>query len=275
MKSSPTPFSRVRARLLAQCRCAAAVTLVLDYDGTLVGLHPNPAMPRLSPRERACLARLRAHPQVQLCIVTGRAIGDIERRVRLANVYYIGNHGVEIRYRGQWLFAPRPAWTRSMVRISQAVHRHPFLRTLLIETKGPVLAVHFRGRPRAQWKSIRRRVRQQLRPFATSGFRLHDGKGLVELRPATIQSKGWAVRHLIQRGALPPMRNGHVLIAIGDDRTDETMFRVLSAQAVTVHVGRHVTAARYRMATMQQVWRFLRELAETLERPLTRPSAGS
>jgi trehalose 6-phosphate synthase/phosphatase len=48
--------------------------------------------------------------------------------------------------------------------------------------------------------------------------------------------------------------------AIGDDRTDEDLFRALPASSATVVVGTRPSCARFRVADHREVRRILREL---------------
>ena len=51
-----------------------------------------------------------------------------------------------------------------------------------------------------------------------------------------------------------------VIVAIGDDRTDEELFRALPASSFTVAVGRPLTAAVFRLDDHRAVRRVLRSL---------------
>jgi len=51
-----------------------------------------------------------------------------------------------------------------------------------------------------------------------------------------------------------------VIVAIGDDWTDEELFRALSSSAITVAVGRSSTSAAYRLDDYRSVRRMLRSL---------------
>jgi trehalose 6-phosphate synthase/phosphatase len=54
-------------------------------------------------------------------------------------------------------------------------------------------------------------------------------------------------------------------VIIGDDATDEYMFRAFRGRGVTVVVGRTKSSARWRIARQSDVPRFLESICETRE----------
>src|SRR5690606_9612480 len=85
-----------------------------------------------------------------------------------------------------------------------------------------------------------------------------SGKKVIEVRAAEA-NKGRFVRWFLENGS--DHRND-VIVAIGDDETDEDMFEALPEHAVTVKVGSGTTRARYRVAEQHQVLPLLQRLAE-------------
>ena len=51
------------------------------------------------------------------------------------------------------------------------------------------------------------------------------------------------------------------VMAIGDDHTDEDIFKALPPTAITIKVGSHITAARYFIGDFVDVRVFLKELS--------------
>ncbi|HMP16359.1 MAG TPA: trehalose-phosphatase, partial [Gemmatales bacterium] len=76
---------------------AEQVLLGLDFDGTLVPIQERPETCHLTVSQRAILERCAALPGVTACIISGRSLADIERRLQLPGWHYAGNHGLEIR----------------------------------------------------------------------------------------------------------------------------------------------------------------------------------
>ena len=54
------------------------------------------------------------------------------------------------------------------------------------------------------------------------------------------------------------------MLCLGDDVTDEDMFRSLADKAYTIKIGRGNTAAKYTILSQKEVFPFLRRLAESV-----------
>ena len=68
-----------------------------DYDGTLTPIQSTPALAIQTESMKKLLAAIIKDPCYDLAIVTGRTIKEIRKLINLKQIYYIGNHGLEIR----------------------------------------------------------------------------------------------------------------------------------------------------------------------------------
>ena len=75
---------------------ATRVSLFLDFDGTLVPIEANPALPRLDSETAKALQGLSSRDFLVTTIISGRAVEDLYARVRVQGLIYAGNHGLEI-----------------------------------------------------------------------------------------------------------------------------------------------------------------------------------
>ncbi|MBI2344425.1 MAG: trehalose-phosphatase [Deltaproteobacteria bacterium] len=251
------PLSRARTQILRVCASAAQLSLALDFDGTLVPIQRDPHDPRLSRAQQRVLAQLAAMPGVTLSIISGRQVHDVESRVGVRRAYYAGNHGLEIRVGGQWCVRPAVRWARVIRRAARDLRGLARqMPRLLVEEKGPVLAVHYRNVPRTRWRAVRAQVRRIFRRYTHSGaMRIQEGKAVIELRPRSRHHKGWAVQWIrARRGGTA---RAATVLAIGDDATDEDLFRSVRPPGVSIHVGRGSTIAHYRTVAPSMVWTLL------------------
>ncbi|HEX6915777.1 MAG TPA: trehalose-phosphatase, partial [Chitinophagaceae bacterium] len=85
------------------------------------------------------------------------------------------------------------------------------------------------------------------------GLQILQGNKVIEIKNAEI-NKGKAVAAWV-KDYQPQM-----MIAIGDDYTDEDIFRSLPDQAFTIKVGSNISAARYYLDSYRDVRRFLNSL---------------
>jgi len=74
----------------------STVALFLDYDGTLTPIVPSPEDAQLSEAARQALEQAARTPNLDIVIVSGRALADVQQRVGVPGLTYVGNHGFEI-----------------------------------------------------------------------------------------------------------------------------------------------------------------------------------
>jgi len=228
--------------------------LFLDYDGTLVPIERTPDRAVLPPRKKSFLEAL--SERMFVCIVSGRSLADVRRRVGIDGLAYIGNHGLEASWgRRTWVhpLAKKrlPVLGRLLKRIEARTQRFP---RLLIENKGVTGSVHFRRLDPALVSPLRRIVADEVRR-KPGAFVVTEGKKVLEIRPNLDWDKGVGIQKLMK---WLPRESDPLRIFIGDDRTDEDAFRSLGGDSITIHVGaRRNSRARYRLADVERVWEFL------------------
>lgn len=228
--------------------------LFLDYDGTLVPIERTPERAVLPHRKKRFLEAL--NEKMFVCIVSGRSLADVRRRVGIDGLAYIGNHGLEASWgRRTWVHPQAkkrlPALGRLLKRIEARTHRFP---RLLVENKGVTGSVHFRRLDTALVLPLRKIVVDEVRRKA-GDFIVAEGKKVLEIRPKLDWDKGVGIRKLMR---WLPREPEALRIFIGDDRTDEDAFRALGGDSITIHVGKQKdTRARYRLVDVERVWTFL------------------
>jgi trehalose 6-phosphate phosphatase len=209
------------------------VLVLLDYDGTLVPIVDRPTHALLSNETRAKLAALREVPGVQVGVVSGRSLEDVASKVLLDGLWYVGNHGFEIRSPdGEWTRFFEPEETKRLAVVRDEIERATAsIPGVLLEPKGPTLAVHFRQVAPERAPDVER-VFFQVMGRHYGGLRIGYGKAVLEARLRAPCNKGSAVRFI--RGRAP---KGALTLYFGDDRTDQYAFRELWGSGVSVGVG--------------------------------------
>jgi trehalose 6-phosphate synthase/phosphatase len=124
-----------------------------------------------------------------------------------------------------------------------------------VETKSASIAWHFR---RAQ-REFGARQAHELRmllgdALSNQPFEVLEGRKVIEVRLRGVSKA--LVAHRIQT----ELAGESLLVAIGDDRTDEELFRALPPSSVTVAAGSRPTCARFRVADYRAVRQVLRSL---------------
>ncbi len=261
----PRPLWPAWKPIALRLKAAPRLAVFSDFDGTLAPIVRHPGQSRLPAPTRAALVRLRRLSGVAVGIVSGRSLRDLRAKVRLRKICYIGSHGLE--------------WTgpdgrrHSKVSAALASHLQELGRKLeaevgrlpgiYVERKTLSVAVHYRNAtPRVARQARQAAERRAKR--AAKKLRLLRGKKIVELLQAGRMDKGQAVMALAgrlrRRGGPRPL-----LIYLGDDTTDETVFPRLRRGDLGIHVGPGAgSRARYRLASPAEVTRFLVRLREVL-----------
>ncbi|OGX37860.1 MAG: trehalose-phosphatase [Omnitrophica WOR_2 bacterium RIFCSPHIGHO2_02_FULL_68_15] len=252
--SAPTADPLWPAWPMVARRLAAAEQLFLglDCDGTLAPLADHPAAARVPAATRRTLRRLAARPDVQVAVISGRALRDLRRLVRVPRICYVGNHGLEMDGRPS---RPPPALAVIRRRLAAIAREVP---GAWVEDKRMTLSVHTRGVRPDDVPRLLRRLRAALRPYqARRQIRVTMGQQVLEVRPPGRWTKGTAVRRLLRRLEGRPMP-----VIIGDDTTDEDAFAAVGALGVTIAVGPtgRRTKARYAVRTPDEVHLALQRL---------------
>jgi trehalose 6-phosphate synthase/phosphatase len=274
----PASSDDLRGRTGAQRELAARlaeaprVLFALDYDGTLVPIQPLPEAATPDPALCSLLTDLEACPGVDVAVVSGRTRSSLSEFLGRLPIALVAEHGVWSRAQGgDWTSSVDPSacsWkepVREMLR--EYVARTP---GALIEEKTAGMAFHYRNADRhlgaARARELRLNLVQLLsqQPVAVLG-----GRKVVEVRPQEVD-KGTAVKRLIEH--VPPHT---ALVAMGDDRTDEDLFRALPPEAYTFSAGPWTSHARFRLNGPSEVREFLRSFIERRQALLGNAAADS
>ncbi|KAL8134026.1 putative trehalose-phosphate phosphatase H [Apium graveolens] len=248
------------------------IVMFLDYDGTLSPIVDDPDRAFMSDAMRATVRKLARY--FPTAIVSGRCRDKVYNFVRLAELYYAGSHGMDIK---------GPSKGSNYIKSPQSVLCQPaceFLpmidevyQILLQKTKSTpgskvennkfCLSVHFRCVEEKRWSELAQQVRSVLKEYPK--LRLTQGRKVLEIRPTIKWDKGKALEFLLE--SLGYANCADVFpVYIGDDRTDEDAFKVLRdrGQGFGILVSKipKETNASYSLQEPSEVMDFLRRLVE-------------
>jgi trehalose 6-phosphate phosphatase len=233
---------------------AEGAALFLDFDGTLVELADAPDAIEVPGGLQPLLARLTQRLEGRVAIVSGRALGDLDRHIAAPGIAFSGSHGLELRLAGGEAAPVDPP--AALAEAREALARFAAARDgLLVEDKPAGIALHFRQAPEREAEAT---------AFIASvanctGLAVQHGKMVAELRPAG-RDKGDALRTLM---AEPPFVGARPLF-MGDDLTDEDAFRAAAEMGgAGVLVGPpRPSEAEWRLEDVAAVARWLTAAAE-------------
>ncbi len=244
-------------KMVQRYAAASHRALLLDYDGTLVPFVENPKMARPDDELAELMTTLGNDPANEVLIVSGRQRSDLERWCGELPVSLVAEHGVWLRRKNaQWqmLNPVTTKWKDAVRPILQLyVDRLP---GALLEEKEFSLAWHYRRADPEQAAERANELLDDLSNYTRNiDVQVQLGHKVIEIRNIGV-TKGTAARDWI--GTDTP----DFILGIGDDLTDEDLFRALPPEAYSVRIGFGSTAAKYYLGNHILVRRLLRELAE-------------
>jgi trehalose 6-phosphate synthase/phosphatase len=245
------------AALIQQYRSTTRRALLLDYDGTLVPFAAEPRLAHPDAELLELLTVLGSDPANELTIVSGRPRHTLENWFGKLPISMIAEHGVWLRNKNSdWriLKTMTNDWKERVRPILQLfVDRLP---GALLEEKEYSLAWHYRRADPDQASLRAKELLDDLTGYTRNiDVQVFEGNKVIEVRNSGI-NKGTAALEWLA-GQTPDF-----ILGIGDDWTDEDLFRALPPDTFSVRVGVANTAARYYLVNHIAVRRILRELSE-------------
>jgi len=252
----------VRSELLTAWRLARGRTLLLDYDGTLQPIVQRPELARPDHALVDLLGWLAGIPGLHAAVVSGRDRSTLAQWLGALPISLVAEHGRWLRVAdGVWedLLAGRhPVWLGEVAEIMEETAQAT--PGSFVERKSASVAWHYRGVDAEQGALRTSQLIERLQELRVEPpISVLHGKKVVEARVAGV-SKGSALVSLLAKA--PPTE---ILLAAGDDETDEEMFGHLPPATWTVHIGSSPSRARYSLPDTAGLRGLLRELGAAVE----------
>lgn len=229
--------------------------LVLDYDGTLVGFQDTPAKAKPDERLLQLLRELSKIENTRILIISGRDKPALEKWFGHLKIDLIAEHGIWLKYGDtEWetIESSGTAWKDNISSVlTEYLDRTP---GAFIEEKEYSLVWHYRkvapGLARLRLHELHKHLGNLIGAY---NLQLLEGDKVLEVKNAEI-NKGRAVSRWLEKYA------PDFICAIGDDVTDEDIFRVLPPDAITIKVRGTVSIAGYNLPSHREVRSFLKNI---------------
>lgn len=239
----------------AQQRC-----ILLDYDGTLAPLTRIPAEALPTEEILTFLQKLSADEKNEVIIISGRDAPTLQKWLGHLPINFIAEHGSMMKYTNEdWATqtTAAPEWKEEIKPMLQAyVNR---CAGSLMEEKQNTLSWHYRNtNPGLGFIRSRELLNNLLQLTTNSPVQIIDGNKVLEIRLTGMDKGTTALKALGKY-------NPDFTICIGDDTTDEDMFKALHTKAYTIKVGNGSTAANYYLPTQAEVLPFLKQISLTVK----------
>lgn len=225
-------LSGIPGRLWARVAEAGHRLLMLDYDGTLAPFHTERDEARPLPEVVALIGRIACEGRSRVAVISGRPVADLQRLLGPLPILLVGEHGWEaVEPDGRVRRHPLPgACAGALERAAAAAAAAGWGPR--VERKRCSLVLHTRGLPAAQAAEAESACLRAWEPeLARGGLGLDRLDGGLELR-ARGRDKGTVARELI---AAEPLES--LPVYLGDDATDEDVFREVRTCGFAIRVG--------------------------------------
>ena len=252
-KISSSVFNEINAKY----KKAKKRAIFLDYDGTLTSFHKNPQEATPNKELYDILNRLIADKKNTVTIISGRDRYTLEKWFADVPINLICEHGVWLRKHGEewqtltkvnneWMPIIRPVLERFVDRTPGS----------FIEEKNYSLVWHYRKAEPEQSLIRANELKDELLDLVGNlNLEIMEGSKVIEVKSGGI-NKGIAANQFINNEQFD------YLMAMGDDWTDEYMFKELPSEAITVKVGIQRTSANFKLESVGAVRKFLKSLGE-------------
>ncbi len=229
--------------------------LLLDYDGTLVPFESDPDDAVITEDSLNLLKAIKSNEKNDVYVVSGRNKDFIDRMFKNSGLGLVAEHGIWIKPPGKkWKRTMKPdvSWKEDIRNILQLyTDRTP---GSFIEDKHFSLTWHFRRADPDLGNKRSWELNDELRDLVSNQhLEVMEGKKVIEIKQQGI-NKGIAVSKIVEG------KRYDFIFAIGDDFTDEYMFRQVGKEGITVKIGLEQTSADYYIDNHEKVMSFLRKM---------------
>jgi trehalose 6-phosphate synthase/phosphatase len=235
---------------------AVSRLILLDYDGTLSPFVKKPEDAVPSEQLLELLRRLSGDKRNKVVINSGRNHQMLDKWFKGLSLDFAAEHGIFYKDDGIWHrnIMEEISWDEEILEIIQhTIEKTPRSH---LEQKDAALVWHYRNvdiwlaELRAQ-----QLINALISPCARLNLQIVPGNKIVEIKPPDY-NKGSEVIRRLEKDTYD------FVLAIGDDTTDEDMFRALPTDGISIKVGNFSPAAKYRIPLQSSVIPFLSKLIQ-------------
>lgn len=226
-----------------------------DYDGTLMPFTKIPSHATPDKEVIQILLSLAADQKNTIVIISGRDIEMLDKWLGNMDLIIVAEHGAIIKYPGrEWkaLVEVNDEWKKNVFPLLKLFTKR--CAGSFVEEKKYSLAWHYRNVQKQLGFFQSRELLQKLNPIlATTALQAIDGNKVIEVRIDNI-NKGIVTKKIMNE--IKP----DLIMALGDDKTDEDMFKALEHDAITIKIGPGITTASYLISRQDEVVIFLKQI---------------
>lgn len=231
--------------------------LLLDYDGTLVPFAWHPQIAKPDEELLGILKRLSEDEKNEVVIISGRDKNTLQKWFSGLNITLVAEHGVWIKEKNEDWRMIKPLtneWKPQVLSLLETYTDR--LPGSFVEEKEFSIALHYRkADPELSSVRVNELTDNLVSLTVNKDVQILQGKKVVEVRSIGI-NKGTTAMHFISKNIFD------FVLAIGDDLTDEDMFKNLPETAYSIRVGIPPSYAKFNTYNFKEVRGLLKEILE-------------
>lgn len=222
---------------------------LIDYDGTLTPYMRLPELAQLDAETKKLMTNLSSESKNSIVIISGRDPNFIEEQFKNMYVTLIAEHGYFTKLPGDKWKANLGidfSWKKKILPVlNDYVDR---CNGSFIEEKHSSLVWHYRNAEEDVALLRINELKDDLYEILKSESKLQilDGDKVIEIK-SILFDKGSAASNLMSQTVYD------FILAIGDDSTDEDLFKIIPDTGFTIKVGISPTNARYNIEDQSRI----------------------
>lgn len=247
----------VKNEIITQFKKSKSRAIFLDLEGTLINFGKDIKTALPDEKLHELLTLLENDKRNSVTIINRRDKETLENWLGNHKVNFIVEHGV-------WIKKHSEEWQMlDNIDESWKVLIRPILETYVDRTPGVFieemnysLIWNYQKAELEQGEIYANELKDELRHMITNNnLQIMEGNKVIEIKTGGI-NKGIAAKRFLKD------QKYDCILAIGDDWTDEYLYRELPESAITINVGMENTTAVYKIESIQSVRQLLKNLAE-------------
>ena len=245
--------------MISHAKRAGENLFFLDYDGTLIPHFNSPSEAQPNELIFNLLKTLSDKKNCRVVLMSGRDKTTLEKWFGHLPIEFAAEHGLFLKERNKnWrMIKPvRRNWKKKIIPILQEFSEK--LPRSFVEEKEFSVVFHYR-RANPEFSSLRvKELINHLEDFTSNmDVVIHKGSKIVEVRNAGID-KGIAAMNWLSK----TNHRSRFILAMGNDKTDEELFRVMPKNAYSIKVGNSPSYAKFHINNPKEAIELLNEFTE-------------
>lgn len=246
----------MREQLLKDFKKAARRLIFLDYDGTVAPFASHPQMAKPSEQLLKILKELSDDPTNTIILMSGRDKDNLQDWFGLLDMRLVAEHGVWIKEKNEdWrLIKPLTNDWKAPLRPVLEMYADRLPGAFVEEKEFSIVWHYRRADPELAYLRAKELMDDLVNFTANIDVQVLQGSKVIEVRCAGV-NKGIAGMYFISKN------NFDFMLAMGDDYTDEDLFKVLPETAYSIKVGLAHSSARFCLRSHIEATKLLEQLA--------------